>query len=50
MQLGELEALVVPDIQDNLVSLADFADRWSTIMLKADGSAIANSRDDKQLF
>ena len=33
MQLGELEALVVPDIQDNLASFADFVDRGSTIIL-----------------
>ena len=41
--VSKVEALVVPDIQDNLVSLADFADRGSTIMLTADGGAIANS-------
>ena len=39
----------MPDIQDNLVSLADFADRGSTIMLTADGGAIANSCNDKQI-
>ena len=44
VQLGEVEALVVPDI-----SLADFADRGSTIMLTADGGAIANSCNDKQI-
>ena len=40
MQLGELEALVVPDIQDNLASFADFVDRGSTIIFTADCGAI----------
>ena len=49
VQLGEVEALVVPDIQDSLVSFADFANRGSTIMLTADGGAIANTCNDKQI-
>ena len=33
VQLGELEALVVPGIQENLVALSDFTDRGSTVLL-----------------
>ena len=49
MQLKELEAIVMPDIQDNLVSFADFAYRGSIIMLTADGGAMTNSFNEKQI-
>ena len=32
VQIGELEALVVPDLQDNLVSFSDFTDKGSTVL------------------
>ena len=48
--LGELEAIVMPDIQDNLVSFADFAYRGSTIMLTADGGAMTNSFNETVLI
>ena len=49
VQVGELEALVVPDLQDNLVSLSDFADKGSTILLSSAGGLISNSLNDKQI-
>ena len=48
-QIGELEALVVPDLSDNLVSFADFTDKGSTILLNSAGGVISNSLNDKQI-
>ena len=33
VQIGELEALVVPDLSDNLVSFADFTDKVCLTLL-----------------
>ena len=49
VQIGELEALVVPDLSDNLVSFADFTDKGSTILLDSAGGVISNSLNDKQI-
>ena len=48
-QIGELEALVVPDLSDNLVSFADFTDKGSTILLDSAGGVISNSLNDKRI-
>ena len=48
VQIGELEALVVPDLSDNLVSFADFTDKGSTILLDSAGGVISNSLNDKR--
>lgn len=32
-QISELEQLVVPDLQDNLVSFSDFTDKGSSFLL-----------------
>jgi hypothetical protein len=49
VQLGELEALVVPGIQDNLVSFSDFTNRGSTVELTEAGGLISNSFNDKRI-
>ena len=50
VQLGELEALVVPDLQDNLVSLSDFTSRGSNVVLTNAGGVISNPFNDKRIF
>ena len=49
VQVSELEVLVVPQLQDNLVSLYDFTDKGSTILLSSAGGLISNSLNDKQI-
>ena len=42
VQLGELEALVVPGIKENLVSISDLTSRGSTMELSDSGGVISN--------
>ena len=49
VKLGEVEALVVPGVQESLVALSDFTDRGSTIVLTNVGGVISNSLNDKQI-
>lgn len=49
VQLGEVEALVVPGVQENLVALSDFTDRGSTVVLSDVGGVVSNSVNDKQI-
>ena len=49
VKLGEVEALVVPNLQDNLVSLGDFAERGSSIVLTANGGVVRNPFNDKEI-
>ena len=46
---GELEALVVPGSQDNLVSFSDFTNKGSTVLLSSDAGIISYSLNDKQI-
>ena len=48
-RLGEVEALVVPQLRDNLVSLGDFADRGSTVELGAETGVVRNPFNDKEI-
>jgi hypothetical protein len=49
VQLGEVEALVVPKIQENLVSLSDLTSRGSHVVLTDEGGLITNSLNDKRI-
>ena len=49
VQLGELEALVVPGIKENLVSISDLTSRGSTIVLSDSGGVVSNSVNDKEI-
>ena len=42
VQLGELEALIVPGIKENLVSISDLTSRGSTLELSNSGGVISN--------
>ncbi len=50
VQLGELEALVVPDLQDNLVSFSDFTSKGSNVVLTNAGGVISNPFNNKRIF
>ena len=50
MQLGELEALVVPGIKENLVSISDLTSRGSTMELSNSGGVISNPVNDKEIY
>ena len=43
----ELEALVVPGIKENLVSISDLTSRGSTIVLSDSGGVVSNSVRDQ---
>ena len=49
VQLGELEALVVPGIRENLVSISDLTSKGSTIELSDSGGVISNPINDKEI-
>ena len=49
VQLGELEALVVPGIRENLVSISDLTKRGSTVNLSDTGGVISNSMNEKKI-
>ena len=49
MQLGELEALVVPGIKENLVSISDLTSRGSTMELSDSGGVISNPMNDQEI-
>ena len=50
MQLGELEALVVPGIKENLVSISDLTSGGSTMELSDSGGVISNPLNDKEIY
>ena len=50
VQLGELEALVVPGIKENLVSISDLTSRGSTMELSDSGGVISNPMNDKEIY
>ena len=49
VQLGELEALVVPGIKENLVSISDLTSQGSILELSDSGGVISNSMNDKEI-
>ena len=49
-QLGEIEALVVDGLQENLVALSDFTNRGSTVVLSCEGGVVSNSNNDKVIL
>ena len=46
VQLGELEALVVSGIKENLVSISDLTSKGSTMELSDSGGVISNPVND----
>ena len=50
VQLGELEALVVPGIKENLVSISDLTSKGSTMELSDSGGVISNPVNDKEIY
>ena len=49
VKLGELDALVVPGIKENLVSIFDLTSRGSTMKLSNSGGVISNPVNEKEI-
>ena len=49
VQLGELEALVVPGLRENLVSISELTERGSILTLSDTGGVISNALNDKKI-
>ena len=49
VQVGEVEALVVPGIKENLMSISDLNARGSTVELSDSGGVISNSVNEKKI-
>ena len=50
VQLGDLEALAVPGIKENLVSISDLTSKGSTMELSDSGGVISNPVNDKEIY
>ena len=48
-KLGEIEAFVVPNLNENLISLCDFTTRGSNIILTSEGGLITNPFNDNKI-
>ena len=48
-KLGEIEAFVVPNLNENLISLYDFTTRGSNVILTSEGGLISNPFNDNKI-